>query len=344
VGDPAPMLCSVSWVAVDAVGSVYVALPVSGTIRVYDSVGRGLYTFGRRGSEPGQFQRIYNIGIHGDTLYAIDLGSRRIEYFTLQGELLESVQVSPPPVSPPFFPSMPFAVFPDGSRAIGTSFPANMPAEALMRVPQLRMDAAGTVVDTVTWIGYERAARRVPYEDRPMAVGSPLSDDAFAIFAPDGSRIVTVDRTVAAGATGATFGVTVSDGWGDTIYSRRYDYEPLTINAAVIDTTVVERANVIEGAFENPSAARGFGRGTMFLPVYYPPVSTAAFSPSGTLWLKREDIRGQRQTWWILDDTGEPVAPASLPAGFQILVVGDDALWGLEYGDAPNVVRYRIVR
>jgi len=343
--DPNQALTTVASIAVDDDGSVYVAQPDQGHIRVYDEQGRGVRAIGSPGPQPGQFQRLYTVGLLGDTVYAIDLGLRRITYFSKEGELLRFEQVRPPPVQPPFLPSMPFALFPDGSRAIGTAFPPTLTPDQLRRVPQLRMEAGSETLDTVTWIGYERTARRVTWEERPLPVGSPLSDDPFAVFDVEGTRLATVDRSVAPGAGTATFGVTLSDGWGDTIWTRRYDYTPIPIENAVVDSIVTERATTLESAFEDPREAATFARGAMFLPAYYPPVSTAVFSDDGALWLQRETVRGQDEEWLVLDEQGTPVARALLPAGFQVMVIRGGSLWGVTYGGVvPFVVRYRIER
>jgi hypothetical protein len=343
--DPNQALTTVASLAVDDDGLVYIAQPDQGHIRVYDEQGRGVRAIGSPGPQPGQFQRLYTVGLLGDTVYAIDLGLRRITYFSKQGELLGFEQVSPPPVQPPFLPSMPFALFPDGSRAIGTAFPPTLTADQLRLVPQLRMEAGSETLDTVAWIGYERTARRVTWQERPLPVGSPLSDDAFAVFDLDGTRIATIDRPVAPGAGPATFGVTLADGRGDTIWTRRYDYTPIPIENSVVDSIVAQRAETLESAFDDPREATTFARGAMFLPAYYPPVSTAVFGDDGMLWVQRETVPGRQEQWLVIDEEGTPVARAELPVGFQVMAIHDGALWGVTYGGVvPFVVRYRVER
>lgn len=345
--DPAQALTTVASIAVDDEGTVYVAQPDEGTIKVFDSEGRRLRNIGRPGPQPGMFQRIYTVGLLGDTIYAIDLSLRRITYFSREGEVLDVEQVSPPPVEPPFYPSMPFMVFPDGSRAIGTSFPPTISTEDLRRVPQLRMEAGSSeTLDTVAWIGYERTARRATHEERQLPVGSPLSDDAFAVFDTDGSRVATIDRAVAPGAAEATFGVTLADGWGDTIWTRRYDYMPVPIETAVIDSVVAQRAELLDEAFEDPREARTFARAAMYLPAYYPPVTTAVFGDDGSLWLQRENMPGEDERWLVLAESGEPIAETTLPIGFVLMAVRDGAIWGVEQGGSgvPHLIRYRVER
>lgn len=344
--DPNRVLGEVSTLAVDGEGRIYVPQLERGTILVFDADGEPVGSIGRRGREPGQLDRVYGIGFIGDTLYAIDFGPRRISYFSTDGELLRVDAVSPPPVDPPLIPAMPFAVFPDGSMAIGTSWPASVDQEALRRVPQLRVDASWERADTVAWLGFERTARRAVSGGRPLPVGSPFADDAFAIFATDGTRLVSVDRTLPSGSGPATFGVAVSDGWGDTIYSRAFDYEPVEIPQAAIDRAVAAGAQRIQGAFESPADAEAFVRSAMFLPTHYPPVNAAVFSEDGALWLQREAISERPQRWMVLDDTGEHVADAELPSGLRVVVIRGDSLWGIVHdaGGVPFVVRYGIVR
>ena len=346
VDDPTKLISTVSALAVDDDGRMYLAQPDDGTVRVFDGAGILVDFIGRRGPGPGEFQRLYTLGLLADTLYTIDFGHHRIDYFSLDGELLRSDDVPPPPVGPPLTPAMPFAVFPDGSRAIGTAFASNTSPEELRRVPQLRTDRTGLVLDTVGWISYERSARRAIYEGRPLAVGSPFSDDAFVLFSDDGAKVAAVDRTVAAGPDEASFGITLTDRAGDTVFSRRYDYVPTTIPTAVVDTTVADRAEIFAAAFPDPREAHNFVRNTMFLPVYYPPVTTVSFSDTGELWVGREEIRGEQQRWLILDEAGEPVAETRTPEGVRVMHIGTDRVWGVELDEraVPYLVRYRIDR
>lgn len=344
--DPAQQLTPVGSLTVDEDGNVYVAQPQGARVRVYNAQGEHLRDIGRRGSDPGQFDRVYAVGFVADSLYAIDLGLRRITYFSSDGEVLRTHDMEPPPSNPPFFPGMPFAVFPDGSMAIGTAFPATISSEDLRRVPQLLLAPTGEEIDTVAWIAYERTGRRADLGGRAISVGSPLSDDAFAIFSQDGSRIATVNRPAAARADGATFSLTLSDGSGDTVYSREYPYEAVPVAQQVVDDIVDAHAARIEGAFPDLPTARAFVRDNMFLPPHYPPVTSATFAGEEGLWIRREAIPGGRQRWMVLDERGEPVAETTLAEGVQVHLIRGDALWGSFTDDdgVSYVVRYAIER
>jgi hypothetical protein len=345
-GDPT-QLSRVDQVVVDDEGTMFVLQSMEGRVRVFDADGSEVGAIGERGNEPGQFDRAFGMGLVADTVYVIDFGLRRVTYFSKEGDLIRTHQVSPPPAAEPFRPAMPFAVFADGSMAPGHSWPATVPMEALERVPQLRVDATSQNADTVGWLSYERTARRVTdAQQRPLMVGSPLTDDAFVIFAADGSRLVEVDRRLPTGSGPATFGVTVSDGWGDTIWTRRYDYEPIEIDDDVIEAAVTLGVQRLNGAFPDEADAYTFVRSSMFLPVSYPPVATALFSHDGTLWLQREAIRDQPQRWLVLDESGETTAETTLPEDLRVMAIDADAVWGVDFANpnAPSVVRYRVER
>jgi hypothetical protein len=345
--DPSQALTRVDQIAVDDEGSVYVSQSEEATIKVFDPSGNALRTIGTRGTEAGEFDRLYAVGFVADTLYAIDFGLRRVSYFTPEGELVRTHQVAPPPVDAPLRPAMPFAVFADGSMAIGHAWSSNISMDDLLRVPQLRLAAGSAVSDTVAWLSYERTARRVPHGQQSIVVGSPLSDDSFVIFSPDGARLVSVDRRLPSGSGPSTFGLTVSDGWGDTIYSRRYEYEPVEIEQDVIDQMVAGGAQRVSGAFQSADEAQDFVRGAMFLPEHYPPATTALFAErGGALWLQREAIVGQPQRWMVLDQEGEPIAETAVPESVRVLTIRDDTFWALEFDESgvPSVVRYRIER
>ena len=71
--------------AVDQRGNVYVFDYADYVIRKFDPQGRLLTVFGGKGEEPGSFQHLMAIRIHGDSLLALDPGSLTV--FNLSGNL-----------------------------------------------------------------------------------------------------------------------------------------------------------------------------------------------------------------------------------------------------------------
>jgi hypothetical protein len=78
------------WVSIGAVrmdrsGGIYAAFPDENTIRHFSSSGTFLRSIGRKGSGPGEFERLAGIGWIGDTLWAMSRGGQRFELFRPSG-------------------------------------------------------------------------------------------------------------------------------------------------------------------------------------------------------------------------------------------------------------------
>jgi hypothetical protein len=65
-------------------------------LRLYDAGGRHLRTIGRRGSGPGEFTGLQQLGvIRGDTIVAYDLFQARVSIFSPSGDLVRTYSVQP---------------------------------------------------------------------------------------------------------------------------------------------------------------------------------------------------------------------------------------------------------
>lgn len=75
--------------AVSSDGKVYAVDGVNNRIMVYSSEGDFLFSFGEKGSKPGQFLSPVGIGIsQKNEIYVADKNNLRIEYFTPQGKYI----------------------------------------------------------------------------------------------------------------------------------------------------------------------------------------------------------------------------------------------------------------
>jgi DNA-binding beta-propeller fold protein YncE len=73
-------------VAIDSEGHYYVADGLWGVVQVFDSEGRLLYYFGKRGSAAGDFQLPAGVFIdRGDRVFVVDSFNRRIQVFQYVG-------------------------------------------------------------------------------------------------------------------------------------------------------------------------------------------------------------------------------------------------------------------
>ena len=94
VDGPGSLADAVRTVAVDRFGNYYVVEYVENwQILVFDAAGRHLRTVGRSGQGPGEYRRIDQLAIHGDTLFVIDPGNRRITKTTLEGVPLQHIDI-----------------------------------------------------------------------------------------------------------------------------------------------------------------------------------------------------------------------------------------------------------
>jgi hypothetical protein len=175
----------------------------------FDSVSR----FPPQGQGPGEVEIITSLGIVGDTLLLLgERDARRVQYFTLHGELVEIVpewttRAFRHPLAPniPNLPQSPSVALPDGS---GISSPATFLSSRLMetgesRLPKLAVrhrpgdDDNGQVIA-------EAWTRVVPTEIRtyrgiPIRYGHPLPPRSFLSILPDASGTVTAQPVESAG-------------------------------------------------------------------------------------------------------------------------------------------------
>ena len=290
--DPTQLLTGVGGLAVDREDRFYVAQPQDGVVLVFDAQGPRLRTIGGPGQGPGEFERLYRIGLLADTLYAVDYTSRRVTFFTLTGELLSSFTIRPP-VDPPFSSAPPFLLFADGTAVTTVGVPVGLPGLDLSRIPYLRVDRRGEILDTMARNSLERRFRPMLEGRDGRSVGGgqqPFFDGELIVISLDGTRVAEVTRRSAESPGTATFRVTVTDTQSDTVLSRSYDYTPIGLPEAVVDSAVAESARARANFFPSLGAAEAAIRKVTDVPAYFPPIAEAEYAETGHLWLRREDV------------------------------------------------------
>jgi hypothetical protein len=86
-------------IAVDDSGNIYTLDPKEVKVRVFDTKGKLLRTFGRKGQGPGEFNGPGGIKVMPDgVLVVYDVLSRRFTYLTLNGKFLKTVSVNKLPM------------------------------------------------------------------------------------------------------------------------------------------------------------------------------------------------------------------------------------------------------
>jgi hypothetical protein len=90
-GDENYMFSQIGSIAVDDEGKIFVADWKESHIKVFNQKGNYLLTIGRKGQGPGEFEKVSSIQItKKKELMVFDGNSRRLSFFTPDGELLRS--------------------------------------------------------------------------------------------------------------------------------------------------------------------------------------------------------------------------------------------------------------
>lgn len=354
VDDPATVLTYIRSMVVDDDGRIYTTHPQESSILVHDRDGNRVARIGGAGEGPGEFRGLGAMGLLGDTLWAFDYRLGRVSYFSPAGELLRTVTIPvemgrDPTTSPP----RPGGLLQDG-RVFGSppAWSREVAAGRLTEMPVVFMDTLGNPGDTLYMFPLSVWAIQDP--KNPMAFASygsqPFADETLFAHAPRAPEYVVVHRRVDPDAPAPTFRVVRFTLDGDTIFDREYDYAPVPIDPALVDSLVESHATrVASSDFGNPPSrkqAAEWARATLYIPAHYPPVRTARVGLDGTIWLRTPttDPAGETASWLMLEPDGEPIGRAELPARVQVEVARRDRVWGwtVDELDVPYIVRYRV--
>ena len=344
IGDessPEYALTRVQSIRVDAEGSMYVVHPQDGTIRVFNADGEFLRYIGRRGTGPGEFDRLLQAGIRGDTVWAADATS--LARFTLDGELIRDDPIRYATPNQQFRPSSIDFVLSDGTYAVVPSWiPSINEADWPTAIPMYAIDTAGVMTHQIGTFDLEPLRMfRMPDGTNGMAFVPFLLLFPYS-RAPDGSSIVFVHQSAAESDAAATFRVVKVTFSGDTLFSRDVPYQPILVQQAAKDSVL--SAVTGEGDNRRPADVVKARMDAAPIPEYYPPVKSILQGNDGSTWLQMQG--SPTGAWLVLGTDGIPLAQAEAPVALQIHAVTQDHIWGVELDayDVPTIVRYRIVR
>ncbi len=357
--DPVYIFASVERLALSPDGLLHSLHPDEATIRQWTAEGTPAGSFGRAGEGPGEFVIPYNMGFFGDSLWVWDVLRSRASYFDPGGEFLGSVSAMVGLGGPDGSTLRPVRPYRDGS-FLGMEFPSldRVARGQLTRTPFVLMDAEGNTQSHI-WMQ--------PHEPRDVLAllradgtggryaSQPFGDDVLPTDIAHG--VLAVERRAWTGDGEAIVSVTGIGFTGDTLFASRIPYTPTPLPSARVDSVV--RAT---GERMHPSMSRrepGLAIGTLeedirraiYAPAYLPAVAEVAVAEDGNIWLRRFDpfvseTGEQMNEWWVLDPAGNPLARSLTPAGLRVMLIRDDAVWGIERDelDVEYIVRHRLVK
>ncbi len=287
-------------------------------VRIFADDGRHLRTFGREGEGPGEFNyplRIFRLP--GDSMAVVDF--RRISVFDAGGAFVRSHNYRPP---------RPDDRLEDG-RFLAAGFAAGVnPVELGHARPDwaLIVSRPGTSnADTVAVVpGTESYRLRVARS----IVNALAPFGRVRSFAANGSRIVTGD--------GTTFQVTVLEGDGSVARVFRRDAGDLALRAE--DVARYEEAFVNEFDDERTRRIRARIVREASYPDRKPAYDRLVVDDVGNIWARHYVAAGEPRRWTVFATSGRWLGVVTMPAGLEVLEIGDDYVLGSAEG--PLGVEY----
>lgn len=312
-------------------GSVMIADGTAKEIRLFSATGEYIRSAGRSGRGPGEFSYLRELGLLGDTVWAIDAIERRVSYFSADGTPLSTARIESRAAALT-------ALLPAG-RALGMAWAAPRTAPT---TPLVLTTRGAAVTDTLVWLNTAHANVFMTVSESRFIIGQQrFSDAPLAVVAPGGQIIFVVDRTVATDARSTAFRVLALEADGDTLWNRALPYMPKPLEKARGDSLLNSYRQTRTGSELSADVLR---RG-IFIPDFLPPVTSAVPASDGSLWLRREEAPANVE-YWVLDKTGSHSATVTVPATLTLMAATATHVWGVQKDefDVPTVVRYRITR
>jgi hypothetical protein len=293
-------------------------------------------TIGRDGGGPGAFPNLDYDGVLGDTVWTVDGTLRRVTLFTLAGRTISTIPYVT--LQEGGNPRLRITAVFAGGVATGRHSEAesDVASGKIPLSPLLRVARDGTILDTIALVSTANSALVLRKGGTQVSMHQPHSDTPLVVAAPAANCVFVVDRSVATGARGATFGVTALRLTGDTLWSRRYAYVPTPLESRGAYTINAGRVSV----------SREEVLAQTFLPDFRTPVTEAIAAADGSLWLRREGGTAELIEYTVIGPSGALVAALTVKRSVTVKAVSGSLVWTVETDedDVPTVVRSRVSR
>jgi hypothetical protein len=353
--DPNVGFTQIYGVDVDSDGDVYVGEASVPEIRVYAPDGDILRRIGGRGEGPGEFNLAPRFGVQGDTVWAMDLLLSRITLFDRQGSVVSTGRADgiTVPVPQGFVTVSPESMRSDG-KFIGwpirlSGLPNGesnsvQPTDSIP-VPFVLFDAAGSVADTIGWLGRPppRLWRRPPGETDDIDFAGrrwlvPVPPAALPQWEPLEDGYVTVDTPIPSSPEDGVLTVTRIGVAADTVFGRRIHYRPIGYSDADLDSIAARAARGEPGGMvpffpgrsapDNWEQAAPRIREAMSFPEFQLPLEYYWVAQDESIWLRFRPTEGTGVAdWVVLDPDGHPRGKLDLPLDIRPQWSRGDTVW-----------------
>ena len=309
-------------VAVDDSGRIVVLDSQNSRLIVFDSSGRHLASFGRKGGGPGELQFPSTLRLDPDGHAVVsDFSKRELVRFALDGTVLPGVP------RPGEQPVTRFALTEEGlvmSRRDGGRNEPNFEAIVLVR---------DTVPETVTRVERPRT-EMVMYESCRIGMSLGPIFDPQLLWDAAGDRIVVVPE--------ATYTVDVYEGTR-RVSSIRRDVPPVPTTPEMATRELGDGLTVRWSTNECTLDPKEVIEKRGMAPVL-PAISRVKLAPDGTIWVARGVVKGDTALVDVFSQTGEyrGTLPKGTPFPAAFFPNGEVVAIELDELDVPRLAIYRV--
>ena len=330
-------------VTIDAAGRIYVLDAGLPALSVFDSGGRFIRQYGRRGEGPGEYVSPAAFGVQGDTIWLSDARTGRITYYDQRGEVLESFQLNiGAPDEPLRIPV----------RALGADvfLVISPPGPDLRRLPVgpakfrqsiLRVRRNGAVIDTLVF--YESEFPAIVTAPGAVFAYQPIRDGVSVSYSAESDLIREVHRRASQTGGASEFRIVFRTRSGEIVKEQAYRYRPLELRESVRDSLLAEAHRRLSGA---SGVMKEVALRHLYLPRFQPPTSTGLINVGdGSYWIQRESFPMGSTQYLVIDPDLRALARVQAPEkASRLLTLSEEYAWFLLKGalDVPFVVRYKI--
>ncbi len=344
-----PTLFNDIWGAARTIrGDIVVSDNATQELRMFDSNGRHLRSFGRRGDGPGEFWQIKRVYVRGDTVLAIDT-QRGTALFTLDGKLIRQRQQ---PFVKGFMADGGWGVLRDGSVIVTASGPsaANLSRfvgtftelRGLLRIsPDGR---SATLLREVPTFDYYRASGDASYSRLTFAptLSVAISDNNVCFGRGETYEVHCISR----------------EGALTMILRQNVPLSPVTSDAKAHYRERVRTQRPTPGHRAIPQAQLDAQAASAQFAATFPAYDRIVAGVNGEIWVSEYKYQSRTRPmgeqaprddvtrWNVFSRDGAWTATIALPTRFSIKEVGADYLLGVSFDDdgVERVTMYGLQR
>lgn len=264
-------------------GRVYIVDRGSAGVLAFGPDGAYERMLGREGAGPGEFRRVWRVGVVADTVWAIDSRLDRLSLFSPGGAFLGSTDVLREIELPEGLRSVTaLARMDDGSVLIGAAPPASTQTPGGPRSAGeifVFRALAGSALAAVDTLDVPHWSWEVRFRDGALFTRQPLSDAEILEPSPYGDGWAIVEQPQPASGEAAAYAVERFGPAGQAGFRREVRYPPAPTGEADVERALDTHGDVFErlverGLFASRAEAREAFEETLYRPEYLPPVTS----------------------------------------------------------------------